>query len=153
MRTGRARVLIARRSARTCTVAIVFAALSALGGAAASAKVLHVGTYNGKRGHYNSIQVAVNAAEPGDWVLIGPGDYHEPGNTVPSGAMGDERAGASVLVTKPGIHIRGMDRNGVVIDGTKRGAPQCSSNPADQTLGTLDSEGKPNGRNGLIVFK
>src|ERR1700737_2252074 len=142
MRTGRARVLIARRSARTCTVAVVIAALSALGGAAASAKVLHVGTYNGNRGHYKSIQAAVNAAEPGDWVLVAPGDYHETGNTVPPGPISDDRAGAAVLVTKPGIHIRGMDRNGVMLDGTKPGAPQCSSNPADQSLGALDSEGK-----------
>ncbi len=144
---------MARRSARVCVAAVLVAALAALGGAPASAKVLHVGTYNGNRGHYKSIQAAVNAAEPGDWVLIAPGDYHESGNTVPTGAMGDDRAGASVLVTKPGIHIRGMDRNGVMIDGTKPGAPKCSSNAADQSLGTLDSEGKPNGRNGLIVFK
>src|SRR6202011_1000670 len=44
----------------------------------------------------------------------------------------------------PNIHLRGMDRNTVVVDGTKPGAPKCSSQPTDQ--GALD-------RNGVEVFK
>src|SRR6201995_296562 len=115
--------------------------------------VLRVGTYLGIPGQYSSIQAAGDAARPGDWVLIGPGDYHETGNRVPPGAGGDDAAGAAVLVTTPNIWIRGMDRNAVVLDGTKPGAPQCSSAPADQNLGPLDSSGLPTGRNGLIVFK
>jgi hypothetical protein len=51
---------------------------------------------------------------------------------------------AGVLITTPGIHLRGMNRNAVVVDGTRSGAPQCSSQPADQ--GALD-------RNGVEVFK
>ena len=116
--------------------------------------VLRVGNYQGIPGQYSSIQAAVDAARPGDWVLIGPGDYHETGNRVPAGAVaGDLTAGAAVLVTTPGIWIRGMDRNAVVLDGTKPGASQCSSAQADQNLGPLDSNGLPTGRNGLVVFK
>ena len=37
--------------------------------------MLRVGTYHGIRGQYRSIQAAVNAARPGDWILVGPGDY------------------------------------------------------------------------------
>src|ERR1700730_16392988 len=121
---------------------------------AAPAAVLRVGNYLGIPGQYSSSQAAVDAARPGDWVLIGPGDYHETGNRVPAGAVaGDLTAGAAVLVTTPGIWIRGMDRNAVVLDGTKPGASQCSSAQADQNFGPLDSNGVPTGRNGLVVFK
>jgi hypothetical protein len=120
----------------------------------APAAVLRVGSYQGIPGQYLSIQAAVDAARPGDWVLIGPGDYHETGNRVPPGTVGgDDSAGAAVLVTTPNIWIRGMDRNRVVLDGTKPGAPQCSSAAADQNFGPLDTNGLPSGRNGLIVFK
>ncbi|MGO9157347.1 hypothetical protein [Mycobacterium sp.] len=119
----------------------------------APAAVLRVGSYQGIPGQYSSIQAAVDAARPGDWVLIGPGDYHETGNRVPPGAVGDDTAGAAVLVTTPGIHIRGMDRNGVVLDGTKPGASWCSSATADQDPGPLGPDSAPTGRNGLIVFK
>jgi hypothetical protein len=115
--------------------------------------VLLVGSYQGIPGQYSSIQAAVDAARPGDWVLIGPGDYHETGNRVPPGAVGDDTAGAAVLVTTPNIWMRGMDRNGVVLDGTKPGATRCSSTTADQDPGPLDPNGLPTGRNGLIVFK
>lgn len=119
----------------------------------APAAVLRVGSYQGIPGQYSSIQAAVDAARPGDWVLIGPGDYHETGNRVPPGAVGDDTAGAAVLVTTPDIWIRGMDRNGVVLDGTNPAASQCSSATADQDLGPLGPGGAPTGRNGLIVFK
>src|SRR3954451_10100637 len=69
-------------------------------------KVLLVGSYRGLTGQFSSIQAAVTAAHPGDWILIGPGDYHEHGSTM-----------AGVLVTTSGIHIRGMDRNRVIVDG------------------------------------
>ncbi|HEU4362021.1 MAG TPA: hypothetical protein VFR27_10995 [Mycobacterium sp.] len=120
---------------------------------AAGGSVLLVGSYHGIPGQYSSIQAAVDAARPGDWVLIGPGDYHEPGNRVPPGALGDDQAGAAVLVTTPNIWIRGMDRNQVMLDGTKPGAPQCSSAPADQNFGLPGPGSVPAGRNGLIVFK
>ncbi len=47
-----------------------------------------------------TIQAAVDRAEPGDLVLIGPGSYQE-----------------EVAVSTPGITIRGVDRNAVALDG------------------------------------
>ncbi len=144
---------------------LMIAAVTLLGVASASparvharaagtvARVLRVGSYHGIRGQFTSIQAAVDAARPGDWVLVGPGDYHETGNRVPPGANGDDRAGAAVLIRTAGLHLRGMDRNGVVIDGSKPGRPRCSANPADQDFGPIDPAGQPSGRNGAIVFK
>jgi hypothetical protein len=57
-------------------------------------RVLHVPD------EYPTIQVAVNAAHPGQMVLIAPGIYHE-----------------SVRVENPGITIRGQDRNQVILEG------------------------------------
>lgn len=51
-------------------------------------------------GDYASVQDAVDAAEPGDLILIEPGTYNE-----------------AVTVETPGIVIRGLDRNDVVFDG------------------------------------
>ncbi|MGH7814302.1 MAG: hypothetical protein ACREQI_09915 [Candidatus Binataceae bacterium] len=107
--------------------------------------VLRVGTWRGIPGGFSTIQSAVDAAKPGDWILVGPGDYHERGDYEypwsPSG-------GGSVYITTPKIHLRGMDRNGVVVDGTMPGAAECSSNPSDQDFGY---EGE--GRNGVMVWK
>ena len=50
--------------------------------------------------HFTSIQAAVDAAKDGDWILIDSGTYQE-----------------AVGITKPGLHVRGMDRNTVVVDG------------------------------------
>ena len=49
---------------------------------------------------YPTIQSAVDAAEPGDLVLVGPGVYKE-----------------TVTVTTPGLTLRGTDRNEVILDG------------------------------------
>lgn len=49
---------------------------------------------------FPTIQSAVDAADPGDLVLVEPGVYRE-----------------SVSITTPGLTIRGSDRNEVVIDG------------------------------------
>src|SRR5947208_1508085 len=122
---------------RCSALVLISAAAGALCGApAAGAQVRRVGTWNGVPGQYKTVQAAVNAAQSGDWILVGPGDYKESGN---AGAV--EPAG--VLITKPNIHLRGMNRNTVVIDGTRAGAPQCSSRPTDQ--GALD-------RNGVEVY-
>jgi hypothetical protein len=112
--------------------------------------VLRVGSWQGIPGNYSSIQSAVDAAQPGDWILIGPGDYHEQGDRVHP--TGDDASGG-VYVTTPGLHIRGMDRNGVVIDGTRPGATQCSPAAADQDPGPLNADNQPLGRNGVFVFK
>src|SRR5947207_8090125 len=119
------------------------------GGGAAAAHVLLVCTYQGHAGTYPTIQAAVAAAKPGDWVLIAPGDYHERYDR--SVSVG-EATTSGVWVATPGVHVRGMDRNGVVIDGTKPGAPRCSARAADQDFGPVDAKGKPVGRNGLDVW-
>jgi hypothetical protein len=103
----------------------------------ANANVLRVGSWNGIQGQFKTIQSAVNAAKAGDWILVGPGDYKESGNP-----RATEPAG--VLITTPNVHLRGMDRNGVVVDGTKPGASKCSSQPSDQG---------PLNRNGIEVYK
>jgi hypothetical protein len=115
---------------------------------AASASVLLVGTYHGIRGGYRSIQAAVDAARPGDWILVGPGDYKTTSSRAPTGAS-DRPAG--VLVTTPDIRIRGMNRNTVIVDGTNAGAP-CNNNAADQNFGPSSSNG-PMGLNGIMVWK
>src|SRR6202035_3137842 len=125
LRRGTWRPLRARRplvALAVCTgVAVLLCAHTAM------ARVWHVGTFEGKRSQ-GSLQKAVKAASPGDWILIAPGDYKETGDHLSLGASRG-RAGAGVLVEKSGIHIRGMNRNGVIIDGTKKRTPTCSSNP------------------------
>ncbi|HUA10905.1 MAG TPA: hypothetical protein VMA83_02770 [Solirubrobacteraceae bacterium] len=56
--------------------------------------------------YFHTIQAAVNATKPNDYVLIEPGVYDEP-----------------VKVTKPHSHIwiRGMNRNTVIVDGQHKG--------------------------------
>lgn len=71
---------------------------------------------------YTTIQAAVDAARPGDWILVSPGVYHEK-------ATGSE----GVLITKAGLHLRGMDRDRVVVDGSNGDAAHpCPSAAAQQ---------------------
>jgi hypothetical protein len=92
------------------------------------------GCPHGVAGQYTTIQAAVDAAAPGDWILVAPGVYHE---------TGSDKAG--VLIETPGIHLRGLDRNGVVVDGTTSGDSQaCTSNADLQSFA---------GRNGIEVFE
>ena len=115
--------------------------------------VLLVGTYNGKAGQFTTIQAAVDAAKPGDWILLGPGDYKQTSSRAPAGALGDDIAGAHTLITKKNLHIRGMNRNTVMIDGTKPGSPECSAAAADQIFGAKESNGRYVGNNGIVVYK
>jgi hypothetical protein len=131
----------------------------AAGGGAHSAvhrgRVLLVGTFDGRRGRYPTIQAAVNAAKPGDTILIGPGDYHAADDlahppTPKQAALGDF---GGVLVTTPRLTIRGMDRSTVIVDGTKAGSPACDPSPAAQVLGPPDPSGGYYGTNGIVVFR
>src|SRR5437868_6814941 len=60
--------------------------------------------------YYSSVEGAVDAARSGDWILIYPGVYHEKSKSWPT---------AGVWIQKPNLHIRGLDRNRVIIDGSK----------------------------------
>ena len=66
----------------------------------AAARVLIVTKQHVTYPHYSSIQKAVAAAKAGDWILIAPGVYH-----------------GQVVIRKPDLHIRGMNRNTVILDG------------------------------------
>ena len=125
-------------------------AVGLLAAAPATARVLRVGAYHGVKGQYKTIQSAVDAAKKGDPVLVGPGDYHEQGDQAhpPKG----EVPPSGVLIRTPNLHIRGMNRNKVVVDGTKPGSPECSSKKGDQDFGVKQG-GKAQGRNGLVVYK
>jgi hypothetical protein len=115
----------------------------------ASARVLRVGSFHGVSGQFASIQAAVNAARPGDWILIGPGDYKTITSRHPAGKA-DSPAG--VLVTKPRIYIRGMNRRTVIVDGTKPGSAPCSSKKSAQNFGPHSKKGSL-GLNGIEVWK
>jgi hypothetical protein len=116
--------------------------------AIAAGRVLRVGTYKGIAGQYKTIQAAVNAATPGDWILVGPGDYKTTSSTAPTGHP-DFVAG--VLIQTPNIYLRGMNRNTVIVDGTRSGGA-CSSKSSDQNFGP-NLHGKPSGLNGVEVYK
>jgi Right handed beta helix region len=99
------------------------------GAPAKSHRVLRVGTFHGVAGNYKTIQSAVNAANPGDWILVAPGDYKE-----------------AVRIKKDDIHLRGLNRNSVIVDGTNSGKA-CSSKKGDQNFKRGDDG------NGIEVFK
>ena len=53
--------------------------------------------------HFTTIQAAVNAAKPCDWIVIAPGLYRE-----------------AISISTPNLHLRGLDRSRVVVDGRHR---------------------------------
>ena len=89
--------------------------------------------------HYTTVQAAVNAARPGDWVLIWPGVYHEKSKRWPT---------AGVWIQTPGIHLRGLDRGGVIIDGSNGSARR----PCPASAKLQDTNGGV-GRDGIVVWK
>jgi Right handed beta helix region len=91
------------RPRRLATALAAALALLSAGAATASARVLIVTGRHVAYPHYTSIQAAVNAAHPGDWILIDRGVYVGP-----------------VVIRTPRLHVRGMNRDGVVIDGRHR---------------------------------
>ncbi len=151
---------------RALVVAIVLSALASMAGTA-GARVLRVGTFHGIAGQYRSIPAAVAAAKPGDWILIGPGDYKTSRIRTPRGAPNFP---AGVVITTPDLHIRGMNRRTVIVDGTKPRSAVCSRAASAQNFGLKGSPGAggygagaggyavpaatgASGENGLMVYK
>ncbi len=122
---------------------LLVALLGPASASAAGPRVLRVGSWHGSTGQFRSIQDAVDAAHPGDWILVGPGDYHE---TAEGGLAG-------VYIETPNLHLRGMDRNAVLVDGTLPSTTgPCDSGPASQDFGPVDpGTGETQGRNGVWV--
>ncbi|MGN6168880.1 MAG: hypothetical protein ACTHQQ_12035 [Solirubrobacteraceae bacterium] len=128
-------------------VSVLAAATASVAGA--KPRVLTVGTYRHIDGQYETIQAAVNAARPGDWILIGPGDYKTTASHAPRGRRNRP---AGVLITKRNLHLRGMNRNKVIVDGTKPGSAPCSRKQSAQNFGPRIN-GKRQGLNGVMVWK
>jgi hypothetical protein len=59
--------------------------------------------------YYASLQLAVDRSENGDWILIWPGKYKQSATVAPGHGL------------SANLHIRGMNRNGVLFDGRKTG--------------------------------
>jgi hypothetical protein len=88
---------------------------------------------------YRTVQAAVDAARSGDWVLIWPGVYHEKSRRWPT---------AGVWISTPGIHVRGLNRNKVIIDGSDGPARHPCPSSAK-----LQDTNHGVGRNGIVVWK
>ncbi len=140
-----------RRSA-LAGVASLAALVAVILAPVAGARVLRVGTYKGIPGQFTSIQAAVDAAKPGDWVLVAPGDYHERADHRSHRGPQPSDHPAGVVIATPDIYVRGMNRNTVIVDGTKTGSAACSRRKADQDLGPSSKKGRL-GRNGILVWK
>ncbi|MET8082344.1 right-handed parallel beta-helix repeat-containing protein [Streptomyces sp. NPDC005303] len=87
-----------------CTVAIVGAVFGAAPPAAVAADQMTHVVFPGQ-----SIQQAVDAAEPGDTVLVAPGTYRE-----------------SVKVSTPGITLSGMGRSTVIEPDPQKATGKCA---------------------------
>ena len=159
MRPG-TRIRRRRAGIAVLTSALVCAVLANVGAPGASAKphvpeALYVGSFPGivtpPSVTFSTIQDAVNTAQKGDWVLVAPGDYHEAGDMGANAPSPSDLASGwygGVDVETPNIHLRGMDRNSVIVDGTLASASTpCSAAPADQNFLNGD------GRNGIMVWK
>ncbi len=133
---------------------VVTLLLAAVIAPAASARVLLVGSYHGIHGKYRSIQAAVDAARSGDWVLVGPGDYKERADHRRNRGPQPSATPAGVVIAKAALHLRGMNRNTVVVDGTRPGSTRCSNRGSAQDFGPSGATGQgPLGRNGILVWK
>jgi hypothetical protein len=132
------------------------------------ANVFAVGSFHGVPGNVSSaglpsvatIQAAVDEAESwaeehhcgharcDTYVLLGPGDYKTVPTAIAPAPPGQDPAG--VLIDADNVWLVGMDRNSVVVDGTKAGPP-CSDETKDQVFGPADAPSE--GLNGIMIYK
>src|SRR5229473_7430742 len=92
-----------------------------------------------------SIQAAVDAASPGDTILIEPGSYAEPGVACPA----NPAQTCGVAISKDGISLIGLTQGGrqvvlvnpggqdVGIQVARTGDPACLHDPARRIRGSL----------------
>ena len=92
--------MLARIGSRVAALALAVLLLAA---ASASARTLIVTQRHVAYPHDTTIQAAVKAAHPGDWILIDRGVYT-----------------GTVVIRTPRLHVRGIDRNAVILDGRHR---------------------------------
>jgi len=69
--------------------------------AGAAPQVLLVGSYQGIAGGYATVPAALAAARPGDWILVGPGDYKAAPYGGATAGYGGTPAPAGVFITTP----------------------------------------------------
>ena len=123
---------------RTPVVATALLLATTAGPALAGPQVLRVcngSTFPCPRGtQFTTISQAIRRARPQDWVLVWPGVYHEKGTNQ-----------AGVLITTRNIHLRGLDRNLVIVDGSNGSAAHPC--PSDEALQDFTA------RNGIEAFK
>jgi len=143
------RTSVTRRLAAVGAALLTGSVLASCSSGGSSPAVLLVGTFHGHAGQYSTIQSAVNAAHPGDYVLVAPGDYHESDDAhVTSATLLGSGDHGGVVVHTSNLTIRGMNRDSVIVDGTLAGAPtSCSSDPQYQNFGPVVG-GKAQGATG-----
>jgi hypothetical protein len=93
---------MSRTGVRNACLVVLLGAMLALA-APAAARVEVVTHRHVPYPHFRTIQAAVRAAHAGDWVLVDRGTYT-----------------GSVVITKDRLHVRGLDRNRVILDGRHR---------------------------------
>src|SRR5258708_6283272 len=142
---------------------LILPMLFSLPASGSSPAVLLVGPAVTAGAQSTSIQSAVNAAHPGDWVLVAPGVYHEKGYS-PTHNPDGKPTPAEVDITTPDLHLRGMNRDTVIVDGTNfsttqaagtapAGSTACSADPALQDPGVKQSGGNTQTRDGIVVWR
>jgi hypothetical protein len=97
-------------------IALAVVAFGALTGTAWAAKSVNIVSQGeppenipANTHYYKTIQEAVNASGKNAWVLIEPGVYPEE---------------VKITNAQKGLHLRGMDRNSVIIDGENKVTPE-----------------------------
>ncbi len=102
-------------------------------------KVLMVGNYGGYDSKFQTIQAAIDAAVPGDYILVAPGQYYENSN----GLNG-------IVLNKPNIHLIGLSDSSVIISGEPlqpRSKPCTVATSAQQPNYSI-----PQASNGITVL-